>query len=158
MVRNLRENWISSLLSVSRSQERSKKELGKSVVVVVNPDNQNRNVLVGRNEKTPMLVQSCQCSLWVAALDILVAIAPLDAVLLMLVLILLLLLRLILLLLRVVLLLLLRSTFILLLLQHLILLMLLRLWLILQQRALLVLRATSFTLTVTDPHGRRHPT
>ena len=34
--------------------------------MVVSPDNPYKNVLVGRNENRHVLVQTCQCSLWVA--------------------------------------------------------------------------------------------
>ena len=46
-------------------RERFKKALGE-MAVVVSSDNPYKNVLVGRNENKLEVVQTCQCSLWVA--------------------------------------------------------------------------------------------
>ena len=64
-MRNLRENLMYGSHSANRSVEQCKKALGEMAVVVLS-DNPYKNALVGRNENRHVLVQPCQCSLWVA--------------------------------------------------------------------------------------------
>lgn len=51
--------------------ERCKTALGDTCLsaVEVSPDSRNRSILAGRNENRHVLVQTCQCFLWVADAD-----------------------------------------------------------------------------------------